>query len=59
MNSPMKQQIHELCKSSPIGLYFASLWYDEKLYPITSYLEAVSRMMEEKAYPRNHSHPIK
>lgn len=30
-------------KASPIGLYFASLWYDEKLYPITSYLEALSR----------------
>ncbi len=33
-------------KSAPIGLYFASLWYDEKLYPVTSYLEALSRMEE-------------
>jgi squalene-hopene/tetraprenyl-beta-curcumene cyclase len=33
-------------KPAPIGLYFASLWYDEKLYPVTAYLEAVSRMME-------------
>ncbi len=33
-------------KSAPIGLYFASLWYDEKLYPTTSYVEAVVRMME-------------
>ena len=32
--------------SAPIGLYFASLWYDEKMYPITSYLEALSRMLE-------------
>lgn len=30
-------------KAAPIGLYFASLWYDEKMYPITSYLEAVVR----------------
>ncbi|HNZ72033.1 MAG TPA: prenyltransferase/squalene oxidase repeat-containing protein, partial [Prolixibacteraceae bacterium] len=28
-------------KASPIGLYFASLWYDEKLYPLTMYLEAL------------------
>jgi len=33
-------------KSAPIGLYFASLWYDEKLYPATAYLEALSRMDE-------------
>ena len=33
-------------KASPIGLYFASLWYDEKLYPLTSYLEALSRALE-------------
>lgn len=33
-------------KPAPIGLYFASLWYDEKLYPVTAYLETVSRMME-------------
>ncbi|WP_321368046.1 prenyltransferase/squalene oxidase repeat-containing protein [uncultured Draconibacterium sp.] len=28
-------------KKAPIGLYFASLWYDEKLYPLTAYLEAI------------------
>ncbi len=33
-------------KSAPIGLYFASLWYDEKLYPVTAYLEALSRIHE-------------
>lgn len=33
-------------KAAPIGLYFASLWYDEKLYPVTAYLEALSRMTE-------------
>jgi squalene-hopene/tetraprenyl-beta-curcumene cyclase len=29
--------------SSPIGLYFAMLWYDEKMYPLTSYIEALRR----------------
>jgi squalene-hopene/tetraprenyl-beta-curcumene cyclase len=33
-------------KSAPIGLYFASLWYDEKMYPVTSYLEALARMVK-------------
>lgn len=33
-------------KSAPIGLYFASLWYNEKLYPLTTYLEAVVRQAE-------------
>jgi hypothetical protein len=33
-------------KAAPIGLYFASLWYDEKLYPLTAYLEAVVRRLE-------------
>ncbi len=33
-------------KSSPIGLYFASLWYDEKMYPVTAYLEALNRSGE-------------
>ncbi len=33
-------------KPAPIGLYFASLWYDEQLYPLTAYLEAVSRVLE-------------
>lgn len=34
-------------KAAPIGLYFASLWYDEKMYPLTMYLEAVTRWMEK------------
>jgi squalene cyclase len=33
-------------KPAPIGLYFASLWYDEKMYPVTSYLETLSRVEE-------------
>jgi squalene-hopene/tetraprenyl-beta-curcumene cyclase len=35
-------------KASPIGLYFASLWYDEKMYPLTAYLDAVARMVDIK-----------
>ncbi len=30
-------------RSNPIGLYFASLWYDEKLYPLVFYIEALRR----------------
>jgi squalene-hopene/tetraprenyl-beta-curcumene cyclase len=30
-------------KPSPIGLYFAALWYDEKMYPIVCYIEALRR----------------
>lgn len=30
-------------KAAPIGLYFASLWYDEKMYPLNAYLEALVR----------------
>ncbi|MFV0269947.1 MAG: prenyltransferase/squalene oxidase repeat-containing protein [Draconibacterium sp.] len=36
-------------KPAPIGLYFASLWYDEALYPVTAYLEALSRTCEQFA----------
>jgi len=28
--------------ASPIGLYFASLWYDEEMYPLAAYLECLS-----------------
>jgi squalene-hopene/tetraprenyl-beta-curcumene cyclase len=31
-------------KAAPIGLYFASLWYSEKLYPQVMYLEAMVRV---------------
>jgi hypothetical protein len=30
---------------SPIGLYFALLWYDEKLYPLIYYTEALRRFL--------------
>jgi len=29
--------------SKPIGLYFATLWYDEKLYPLVYYIEALRK----------------
>ena len=32
--------------ASPIGLYFASLWYSEKLYPLIFTLEALKRCKE-------------
>jgi squalene-hopene/tetraprenyl-beta-curcumene cyclase len=32
-------------KASPIGLYFATLWYDEKMYPMVFYLEALGRYL--------------
>lgn len=35
--------------ASPIGLYFASLWYDEQLYPMTAAVECFSAAMEVDA----------
>lgn len=35
-------------KASPIGLYFAALWYDEKMYPLIYYIEAMRRYLEIK-----------
>jgi len=32
-------------KSNPIGLYFAMLWYDEKLFPLIFYIEALRRFL--------------
>ncbi len=32
-------------RSNPIGLYFAMLWYDEKLYPLIYYIEALRRFL--------------
>jgi squalene cyclase len=31
--------------ASPIGLYFATLWYDEELYPLIYYIEALRRYL--------------
>ena len=38
--------------ASPIGLYFASLWYDEEMYPITAYLECLSASLEPISSPQ-------
>ena len=32
-------------KASPIGLYFALLWYDEKLYPLIYEAEVYRRLL--------------
>jgi len=32
-------------RAAPIGLYFASLWYDEKLYPIIFTISALRRIL--------------
>lgn len=34
---------------APIGLYFASLWYSEELYPITAFIEAMSKIHQHKS----------
>ena len=36
----------EHLKSSPIGLYFTKLWYDEKLYPIIFAVAALGRVLK-------------
>lgn len=36
----------EKLASAPIGLYFALLWYDEELYPLIFYTEALRRFLE-------------
>ena len=33
-------------RSNPIGLYFAMLWYDEKLFPLIYYIEALRRYLK-------------
>lgn len=37
--------------AAPIGLYFASLWYDEEMYPLTAYLECLSASREVIDFP--------
>jgi len=41
-----KEYKNQGLKSNPIGLYFATLWYDEKLYPLIFYVEALRRTLE-------------
>ena len=33
--------------SAPIGLYFAALWYDEAMYPLIYYIEALRRFLNK------------
>ena len=33
-------------KPAPIGLYFAALWYSEEMYPLVTYIEAITRNIE-------------
>jgi squalene-hopene/tetraprenyl-beta-curcumene cyclase len=40
-----KERQYEILNSSPIGLYFAALWYDEKMYPLIYYIEALRRFL--------------
>jgi squalene-hopene/tetraprenyl-beta-curcumene cyclase len=35
-------------KPEPVGLYFALLWYHERLYPLVWALEALERNVDEK-----------
>jgi len=37
--------------AAPIGLYFASLWYYEEMYPLTAYLECLSVSLEAISSP--------
>ena len=39
-------------RSKPIGLYFAMLWYDEKLYPLIYYIEAFRRFLKDEETER-------
>lgn len=36
-------------QAAPIGLYFASLWYHEKMYPVTAYLEALVKQIRSQS----------
>ena len=41
-----KEYINNGLRSNPIGLYFAMLWYDEKLFPLIYYIEALRRYLK-------------
>ena len=44
-------------KASPIGLYFALLWYDEKMYPLIFQIEGLRRFLEKNDYESKQSCP--
>lgn len=43
-----RQGAQGLERAAPIGLYFALLWYHERLYPLVWALEAIGRNSDEK-----------
>ena len=43
-----RQGAQGLERAAPIGLYFALLWYHERLYPLVWALEALGRNSDEK-----------
>ena len=50
----LKEKINrEGMVASPIGLYFASLWYDEELYPLTAVIECLSATLEVAGNDQN------
>lgn len=40
----------QVIKAAPIGLYFALLWYDEKLYPLIYFTEALRRIRDAATF---------
>lgn len=40
----------EKITAAPIGLYFAMLWYDEKLYPLIYFTEALRRYIDDELF---------
>ena len=40
-------------KASPIGLYFAMLWYDEELYPVIYHVEALRKYIKYHRVVKN------
>ena len=43
-----RQGAEGLARAAPLGLYFALLWYHERLYPLVWALEALARNCDEK-----------
>ncbi len=47
---------HTFVEPSPIGFYFAKLWYYEKLYPIIFTVAALGRSLARHAHPGSDHH---
>lgn len=48
----MPQNLSEI-KATPIGLYFASLWYFEDMYPLVFASSALKEVLESTTYQKN------